>query len=105
MKKSTLIMSVLIMFAFTLIGVSALAQPRTNGITNRQVSGILQRLERNSNRFRSSLNLALVNGAIDQTRPQNDINTFEPALSSAVDQFTNRFTARQAAAADVQNIL
>jgi len=98
-------MSVLIMFAFTLIGVSALAQPRTNGITNRQVSGILQRLERNSHRFRSSLNLALVNGAIDQTRPQNDINTFEPALSSAVDQFTNRFTARQAAAADVQNIL
>ena len=43
--------------------------------------------------------------AIDEMRPQNDINTFEPAFSSAVDQFTDRFTHRQAAAVDVQNIL
>ena len=62
-------------------------------------------LSKASNKFRSSLNLALVNGRIDETRPQNDINTFEPAFSSAVDQFTDRFTHRQAAAADVQNIL
>jgi YMGG-like Gly-zipper len=105
MKKSKRILSLLILFTLGLIGVSAQAQPRPAGITDRQVSSILQRLERTSNRFRGSLNLALVNGRIDETRPQNDINTFEPAFSSAVDQFTDRFTHRQAAAADVQNIL
>jgi hypothetical protein len=80
-------------------GVNAQVQQQSNRIADRQVSGILQRLEQTSNRFRGSLNLALVNGRIDETRPQNDINTFEPAFSSAIDQFTNRFTHRQAAAA------
>jgi hypothetical protein len=42
---------------------------------------------------------------MDEMRPENDINTFEPAFSNAVDQFRDRFTRRQAAAADVQNIL
>ena len=105
MKNSKRIFSVFILFALAFIEVSAQAQPRTNRVTDRQVSSILQRLERSSNRFRGSLNLSLVNGRIDQTRPQNDINSFEPALSGAVDQFTDQFTRRQAGEADVQNIL
>jgi len=104
MKKRRIV-SALALVVLSTIGVNALAQPRNNDTTNRQVSSILQRLERTSNRFRSSLNLALINARIDETRPQNDINTFEPALSSAVDQFTDRFTHRLAAAVDVQNIL
>lgn len=105
MKNSKRIMSVFILFALAIIGVSVQAQPRTNRVTDRQVTNILQRLERSSNRFRSSLNLALVNGRIDQTRPQNDINTFEPAFQSAMDQFRDRFNRRQASADDVQNTL
>ena len=105
MKKSKRIFSALILFGVGLIGISAQAQRRPNAITDRQVSGILQQLDRTSSKFRGSLNLALVNGRIDETRPQNDINTFEPAFSSAIDQFKDRFTHRQAAAADVQNIL
>jgi len=104
MKKRRIV-SALALVVLSTIGVNALAQPRNNDTTNRQVRSILQRLERTSNRFRSSLNLALINARIDETRPQNDINTFEPALSSAVDQFTDRFTHRLAAAVDVQNIL
>jgi hypothetical protein len=98
-------MSVLILFALAIIGVSAQAQQQSSRIGDRQVSGILQRLERSSNRFRTSLNLALVNGRIDETRPQNDINSFEPAFSSAIDQFRDKFTHRQAGASDVQTIL
>jgi hypothetical protein len=105
MKKSIGIMSVLILFAFGFIGVSALAQSPTKSISDRQVSTILQRLGRTSSRFRGSLNLALVNARMDEMRPENDINTFESGFSTAVDQFTDRFTHRQAAAADVQNIL
>ena len=105
MTKSKRIMSVLILFALAIIGVSAQAQPRPNRVTNRQVSSILQRLERSSNRFRGSLNLALMNGRIDETRPQNDINSFEPALRSAIDEFRDRFNRRQGSVADVENIL
>jgi ABC-type transporter MlaC component len=105
MNRSKRIISVFILLALAIIGVSARAQPQPNRITDRQVSGILQRLERSSNRFRASLNLALVNGRVDETRPQNDINSFEPAFSSAIDQFTDRLTRRQAGTADVQSIL
>jgi hypothetical protein len=104
--KNRSIISVLAFVVLSTVGVNSQAQQQqTNRIADRQVSGMLQRLEKSSNRFHNSLNLALINGHIDETRPQNDINTFEPAFSSAVDQFTDRFTARQAAAADVQNIL
>src|ERR1041385_8258440 len=105
MNRSKYILSVLILCAFGSIGLSAQAQRRANGIPDRQVSVTLQRLERNSNRFRNSLNLALVNARIDETRPQNDINTFEPAFASAMDQFRDRFTHRQAVPADVQDVL
>src|ERR1041385_2112282 len=104
MNKAKIVMFVIMLFAFGLICTNAHAQQESR-LRDRQVSGILQRLERSSNRFRNSLNLALVNGRIDETRPQNDINSFEPAFSSAMDQFKDRFTHRQAVAADVQDVL
>src|ERR1043166_3159277 len=105
MKNSKNITSLAILFALALISVSAQAQRQSKRIADRQVSLALRRLEQSSNRFRGSLNLALINGRIDETRPQNDINTFEPAFSSAIDQFRDRFTRHQAGAADVQNIM
>ncbi len=105
MNKSKRILSALFLFAVGLIGISAQGQRQPNRIANRQVSAILQRLERSSNRFHNSLNIALVNAGIDETRPQNDINSFEPAFSSAIDQFSDRFARRQAGPTDVQNVL
>jgi len=105
MNRSKNILSVLILLALGLIGMSAQAQRRPNGTTDRQVSVILQRLEQSSSRFHNSLNLVLVNGRVDETRPQNDINSFEPAFSTAIDQFRDKFSRRQDGEADVQNIL
>ncbi len=105
MKKSKRIMSVLTLLALAVIGASVQAQQRTSNISNRQVSGILQRLQASSNRFHGSLNLALVNARMDEMRPENDINTFEPAFTNAVDQFRDRFARRQAMTGEVENIL
>ncbi|MGZ5435858.1 MAG: YMGG-like glycine zipper-containing protein [Pyrinomonadaceae bacterium] len=105
MKNSKRVMSGFILFALAVIGVTAQAQRRAAPVTDRQVSSILQRIERSTNTFRNSLNIALVNQRVDQTRPQNDINNFEPDLGSAIDQFKNRFATRQAGTVDVQNIL
>jgi hypothetical protein len=51
------------------------------------------------------LNNALVSDRIDETHPQNDINSFEPAFESAFDQLKDRFTRRLAAPGDAQNVL
>src|ERR1041384_649958 len=79
MAISKSIVSVFILLAFSiLIGVSIQAQQQTNRNNTRAVGNMLQRLERSSSRFRNSLNVALVQGSVDQMRPQNDVSTFEP---------------------------
>jgi hypothetical protein len=102
--KSTTSILIPLLFS-TIISVSVQAQEQPNRINTRQVSNILQRLERSSSRFRNSLNVALVQESIDQTRPQNDISTFESGLELAIEQFRDQFTRRLAVAADVESIL
>jgi hypothetical protein len=100
------IVSVFILLAFSIvIGVSIQAQPQPNRNNTRQVGNMLQRLERSSSRFRNSLNLALVQESVDQTRPQNDVSTFESGFELAIKQFRDQFTRRLAVATDVESIL
>jgi hypothetical protein len=66
---------------------------------------MLQRLERSSNKFRNSLNVALVQRSVDQTQPQNDISTFHSGFDLAIKQFRDQFTRRLAVASDVESIL
>ncbi len=98
--------SVFILLAFsTVISLSIQAQQQTNRNNARQVSNMLQRLERSSSRFRNSLNLALVQRSVDQTQPQNDVSTFEYGFELAIKQFRDQFTRRLAVASDVESIL
>jgi hypothetical protein len=106
MAISKSIVSVFILLAFSIvIGVSIQAQPQPQRNNTRQVGNMVQRLERSSNRFRNSLNLALVQKSVDQTRPQNDISTFESGFQLAIKQFRDQFTRRLAVASDVENLL
>jgi hypothetical protein len=104
MKNPGRIVSVLILFAVSIIGANAQVQRPPNGIADREVTAILQRLEQSSNRFRGSLNSALVQAHIE-LRPQNNINSLEPAFERAMDQLRDRFARRIASAADVQHLL
>src|SRR5689334_6919254 len=100
------IVSVFILLAFSIvIAVTIQGQQQTNRNNTRAVSNMLQRLERSSSRFRNSLNLALVQGSVDQTRPQNDVSTFESGFELAIKQFRDQFTRRLAVATDVESIL
>jgi hypothetical protein len=100
------IVSVFILLAFsTVIGVSIQAQQQTNRNNTREVRNMLQRLERSSSRFRNTLNLALVQGSVDQTQPQNDVSAFESGFELAIKQFSDQFTRRVAVATDVESIL
>lgn len=100
------IVSVFILSALSIVmGLSIQAQQQTNRNNTRQVGNMLQRLERSSSRFRNSLNVALVQRSVDQTRPQNDISTFQPGLDLAIKQFRDQFTRRLAVSSDVESIL
>lgn len=96
------IVSMFILLAFPIV---IQAQQPTNRNNTRQVGNMLQRLERSSSKFRNSLNVALVQGSVDQTRPQNDVSTFESGFELAIKQFRDQFTRRLAVAADVEGIL
>jgi len=102
--KCILSLFMLLAFSFA-IPRSIQAQQQTNRNNTRQVGIMLQRLERSSSRFRNSLNLALVQGSVDQTRPQNDVSTFESGFELAIKQFRDQFTRRVAVAADIETIL
>ncbi len=100
------IVSVFILLAFSIvIAVTIQGQQQTNRNNTRAVSNMLQRLERSSSRFRNSLNLALVQESVDQTRPQNDVSTFVSGFELAIKQFRDQFTRRLAVATDVESIL
>ena len=103
-KKSITFVFILFLFPI-IIGLDVQAQPQLNRNNTRQVGNMLQRLERSSSRFRTSLNLALVQGSVDQTKPQNDISTFQPGFDLAIKQFRDQFTRRLAVASDVESIL
>jgi len=73
-------MSGFILCALAVIGVTAQAQRRPARVNDRQVTTILQRIERSTNTFRTSFNRAMVNQRVDQ-----NTNTFEPDLGTAID--------------------
>src|SRR6185369_13357462 len=100
------IVSALMLLSFSIaIPQSIQAQPQPNRNNTRAVGNMLQRLERSSSRFRNSLNLALVQGSVDQTRPQNDVSTFVSGFELSIKQFRDQFTRRLAVATDVESIL
>jgi ABC-type transporter MlaC component len=108
-RKMTIMKSITSVFILLLfpiiIGLNVQAQPQPNRNSTRQVGNMLQRLERSSSRFRNSLNVALVQGTVDQTQPQNDISTFQSGFDLAVKQFRDQFTRRLGVASDVESIL
>ena len=99
------IASVFILLLFSIFAMEVRGQSELNRNNTREVGNMLQRLERSSSRFRNSLNVALVQGSIDQTQPQNDISTFQPGFDLAIKQFRDQFTRRLAVASDVESIL
>ncbi len=87
------------------IGTSAQTHREANSSTDRQVSVILQRLERDSSQYRRSLNSSLVQSQIDQTKSENDISSFETSFETATHQFRSTFGRRLAGASYVESVL
>lgn len=105
MQNSKIIGSVLILLTLAVANISVQVQQRSSRAADRQVSVILQQLNRSSGRFRNSLNTAVVQQRIDRTSSGNNINTIQADFQKATAQLNTQFNQRQAGAADVENVL
>lgn len=104
-KNSRSLVLFFIALVFFTSSTGAEAQRQPSPIDDRQVAIILQRLELHSTRFRGTINLALIERRVDQTRRQNDINTFEPGLRIAINQFKEQIRHGRASVIDVLAVL
>jgi len=102
LRSVIIAISLLVFSAIVLCGQISAQSPR---ISDPQVRGILQQLEHSSTRFRTSLNSALVQSRIDQTLPENDINTFESGFEEAIHQFRSQSGSHLESVAAVESVL
>src|SRR5215204_7183334 len=85
---------------------SAQAQTqRPYRMNDRQVENALRRVETDADRFRSSFSTALDRSRWNGTSTEDQLNTYVQNFEAATDQLRSRFNARNAAAADVENVL
>ncbi|HEX8352410.1 MAG TPA: YMGG-like glycine zipper-containing protein [Pyrinomonadaceae bacterium] len=99
--------SVALVFAVLGLGLTATqAQtPRTYRVNDRQVDNLLRRIETDADRFRSSFSMALDRSRHNGTSTEDQLNGYVQNFETATDQLRSRFNSRNAAAADVENVL
>lgn len=83
------------------MSIGAFAQ-RPYRVNDRQVQRIIRQLENDTDRYRASLDQALDQGRFDGTRTEDEINEYVRAFESSTDQLRDRFSNRNAVAADVE---
>jgi hypothetical protein len=74
-------------------------------LTDREVEQILDRIERQSERFQSSLDSSLDRSRLDGTRREDNINAFIKDFNDEVKRLHDRFSDHKSVAADVQAVL
>ena len=105
MKNSKNIVSMLILLAVSAAGASAQTQRQSSDINERQVGLTIQRIERSSGRFQTSLNAALPQWAQPTNGCLNEIKALESDFRRAIGQFKERYTRRHSTVGDVNNVL
>ncbi|HEX6185647.1 MAG TPA: YMGG-like glycine zipper-containing protein [Pyrinomonadaceae bacterium] len=79
--------------------------PRPYRVNDRQINNLLRRVETNADRFRASFSTALDRSRYNGTSTEDQLNGYVQNFEAATDQLRSRFDARNAAAADVENVL
>src|SRR5215210_3245135 len=74
-------------------------------INDRQINNLLRRVETNADRFRASFATALDRSRWNGTSTEDQLNGYVQNFENATDQLRSRFNSRNAAAADVENVL
>src|SRR6185295_9866141 len=103
-KKSVLI-SIGLLLAVTSLNSLAQAQDAPYRISDRQVEQLLHRLEKDSDRFRKSVDSSLDRSRLDGTKREDDINAFVKGYDKETSNLYHRFKDHKSVASDVQAVL
>ena len=74
-------------------------------LSDKEVEQILRRIEKQSDRFKSSLDSALDRTRINGTRREDDVNDYVKRFNEEVKHLHDRFADHKSVAADVQSVL
>lgn len=74
-------------------------------LNDKEVEKILQRIEHQSDKFRSSLDTALDRSRLNGTRREDDINAFVKDFSNETKRLREHFNNRKSTSTDVQSVL
>jgi uncharacterized protein YukE len=78
---------------------------RAYRVNYKQVENLLERIEKDAERFRKSLDAALDRSRLDDTNAEDNINQFVKNFEEATDRLEDRFDKKQSAAGDVEEAL
>lgn len=91
--------------AVLLSALTTMAQTRAYRGTFQSVRNLINRIDNQSDIFRTSLDTALDQSRIDGSNAEDNINLFVRDFDSAVDRLRDRFNSRQSTASDAQEVL
>ncbi len=97
--------SLVLLLALVSVGLTAQAQRRAPRLGNYQIDQLIRNVETGTERFRLSLDNALNNSRVGNTRRADNVNTYVSDYQTAVSQLRARFNNRTLRAADVQLVL
>ena len=78
---------------------------RPNRMNENQLKNLLGRIEKGADSFRSSLKDAVSHSRFDDTSAEGDINRFVKEFEVATDRLKDRFSKKQTASGDVEEVL
>lgn len=105
MNRVRSINSLALICALLSLGAVAQAQRTTNSYTRYQIGQIINRVQSDTDRFRTSYANSANQSNVDSTRREQNADVYLNDLASAVSQLRSRFDRRQAVAADAQLVL
>lgn len=74
-------------------------------LSENEMKSLLERIEKDADRFRSSLKDALEDSRFDDTRQEDRINDFVKGFEAATDRLEDRFDDDRSASSDVEEVL
>src|SRR5688500_19346498 len=105
MKKKLVNFVILSLVAIGFSGVNVDAQIRRPTATNLQIQTLLNRIERQTDTFKVSMDAAMDRTMINSTDAEDRINDFIGDFERATDELRNGFNARQDVTGEVSEVL
>lgn len=105
MNRARRVIAATLLMWLASLGTIVQAQSRQPRLSDRQMQELHRRVETSADNFRRSLDAALDQSRLDGTNREDDVNDLVRDFASQTDQLHDRFSRRQAAAADVEGVL